>query len=792
MMDPTLITIIVLLLALLVINVRNFIRWKRRFEVKGVKDIHKIEDLEVRLSSVLRSIREACIFVRTSDFTILEFNKRTYQLTGYTREELSKKSLHELIFEVSKVDLGIAIHKLLEGDTGVQLFFELRRSDGVTIPVEISVRRVRWRNESALLLVMLDSLDKMKLKEQAAGDKERISSIADVMSVFNSSSDEQQQFLDLSAVMRRAVPHQRISILFMDEPGDELLGHYCDARQGTKINRERVVLAESGAYQQVVKTRKPVQIGNLSANGDPVEAEMARQGFCSALLIPLIIRENVIGTVGMFDMRPGVFSSKEVETVSMLAEHIALGVYVWNLSKERERKTQRLKQILVTSNSFRLQVFLDDLLREIVWSIRFSTAFDSVALGMMDRDSDRVFIKALASENKEVIRNLIGTSLSWNSFSKLMDDKNRVGRSYLIYTAEPILLTSRLSGDDFSLEEDGSFAEVQPRVSLFVPIESRLGEVVGVLLVEDPQDGIRPSLETIQTLEIFANQVAVVIENQRLFAEAKQKSGELEVLNEKLRASKKNIEAAAKKLEKVNAELREVDRFKADFLQNITHELKSPIAPILINSDMLLSRRLGDLEPMQEEVVQSISQSARRLNDLIMDLLYLSRMEDGKLEFMMEPLEVQRLVSSCMREIYPVAKEKGITIEETVSEDAAMILGDERHLIQLLTNLLRNAIKFTAEGGDIFVSARNAATNGAQIEIEVQDTGVGIPESKLSKIFDRFYQVDGSTTRKFKGAGLGLAIVKKIVEAHNGDIEIQSEVGKGSTFKVRLPAKQYE
>jgi PAS domain S-box-containing protein len=794
-MDFTVLTIIVLLIALLVMSVRNFIRWKNRFETKGVKDLNKMEDLEVRLYSIMNGIKEACLFVRTNDLSILEFNKRACQLSGYTREELAKITLSGLLTEAKTGDLAAALHKVLEGDTSSSVFFEMKRSDDVHIPVEVSVKPARWRHESALLVVVLDTLEKMRLGERVAKDQELLMAVADVVKVFNEPSDEIAQFLEMGRIMRHLIPHQRMSIHYLNESGDELLGHYVDYREEGKVFREKVSLTEGSPHRKAIVKRQPVVIADVSEEKGGIGALLAEEGFCSVLLMPLLMKENVIGLLGLFDMRPGAFSRKDVETISHLAGHIALGVYTSNLSREMERKTQRLKQILVTSNSFRLQVFLDDLLREIVWSVRFSTGFGSVALGMVEKDTDRVEIKALASENKEVVRNLTGTGLSWQSMSRLMDEKNRVGRSYLIISGEPILTPSRFSEGRFQFEGTREESGGSGRSSLFVPIESRLGKIVGFLLVEDPQDGARPSLETIQTLEIFANQVAVVIENQRLFAEAKQKSEELELLNEKLRASKDDIEAVARKLEesnweleKVNEELREADKFKAEFLQNITHELRTPIAPIIINTDMLLSRRLGDLQPRQEEVVKSINESGKRINELIMDLLYLSRMEDGKLEFVMGPVDPRTLIGSSLREISPLAKEKGIKIREVVPPGVPLILGDERHLIQLLTNLLRNAVKFTSEGGNVVVAAKAPDGGRAVVELEVSDTGIGIPESKLERIFERFYQVDGSATRKYQGAGLGLAIVKKIVEAHRGEIEVESKPGEGATFRVRLPA----
>ncbi len=797
-MDRTVLIIVLLLSSLLLISLRSFLGWRRKYEVKGVRDLGKLEDLEVRFNSLLHGINEACFFVRTSDFSILEFNKRAYQLIGFTREELSKTTLYDVLSENSTGDLSVAMQKVLESDTDASLAFELERSDEVTIPVDISVKPTRWKGESALLVVMSDTLEKMRLKEKVAEEQGVLSALSLIVNLFTDPSEETERLLDLSRIVRQLIPHHRMALHTLTADGSELLGAYVDSRHDSRPVQSRVNLLDGSPHGRTIEMKRPVLITDMSRDTGGKEGETGAPGrgsFCSALITPLFVENRVIGTAELFDMRPRAYTQKELEVMKLIAKHIALGLHTSSLSKEMERKTQRLRQILVTSNSFRLQVFLDDLLREIVWSVRFSTDIDSVALGMVESDGENVTIKALASEDKEVVRKLIGRSLSWESFSNLMDEKNRVGRSYLIYNDEPLLSASRSPDDDLVVGDTEKRLPPKNHAALFVPIESRVGKIVGFLLVEDPKEGVRPSLETIQTLEIFANQVAVVIENQRLFAEARQKTRELEILNEKLRASKEDIEAFAKKLEesnreleKVNAELVEADRFKAEFLQNITHELKTPIAPIIINSDMLLSRRLGELEERQEEVLQSINQSGKRLNELIMDLLYLSRMEDGKLEFVMEAIDAGMLIGSSLREVTPLAREKGITLDERVEEEIPSIRGDERHLIQLLTNLLRNAVKFTAEGGTVRCSARQADSNGSRVELEVSDTGIGIPETRLHKIFDRFYQVDGSATRKYQGAGLGLAIVKKIVEAHDGEIDIASKVGEGSTFRVRLPA----
>jgi len=261
---------------------------------------------------------------------------------------------------------------------------------------------------------------------------------------------------------------------------------------------------------------------------------------------------------------------------------------------------------------------------------------------------------------------------------------------------------------------------------------------------------------------------------------------------------KKNDElvAAQQQLEEKATELARASRYKSEFLANMSHELRTPL-----NSIMILSKILGDNEARPEtekvEFANVIHKSGEELLALINDVLDLAKVESGKQDLAVEQLVVADLVAYVRRMFQPVASDKGLTLE-VLAEDGipALVRTDRARLEQILKNLLSNAIKFTAQGR---VSVRLytpepgklPTTNGVAahdaLAIAVSDTGIGIPADKQAWIFEAFAQADGGTSRKYGGTGLGLAIAKQLAQRLGGDLQLESEVDKGSTFYLYLP-----
>jgi signal transduction histidine kinase len=239
-------------------------------------------------------------------------------------------------------------------------------------------------------------------------------------------------------------------------------------------------------------------------------------------------------------------------------------------------------------------------------------------------------------------------------------------------------------------------------------------------------------------------------------------------------------------LEERARDLAEAAKEKSQFMVNVTHELRTPLHGILGLSDLLRAGVYGPVTERQVESIAGIDQSARNLLDLIDGLLLLARAEAAKLELMLTDVVVEEIVGRVASTGRWMRGRKELTIETTVAADLPVLRTDRGKLGQILLNLLANAIKFTPEGGRITLSARCA---GEAVELTVADTGIGIPERELGRIFDEFHQVDGSSSRTYGGAGLGLALVRTLARMLQGDVSVESTEGKGSTFTVRLPVR---
>jgi signal transduction histidine kinase len=303
---------------------------------------------------------------------------------------------------------------------------------------------------------------------------------------------------------------------------------------------------------------------------------------------------------------------------------------------------------------------------------------------------------------------------------------------------------------------------LQIRSIVSVPLYVR-EDVIGVLQVVDENVGrFKPA--DLKVLEPLAATAAIAIENARLYAEEQQRAV-----------------ALARALE----QQRELDRLKDQFLQNISHELRTPLALILGYAELMNSGELGELQSNQQEPVAVIARRVRTLSKMVNDLIAILSVEARELR--KEIIDLEELVRGMLVDFRAAAEGAKLYLTAEVGPDIPPVSGDPDQLRRVLDNLLGNALKFTPDGGQLTVRLW-CDGDGKIVVLDVADTGIGIPPDQLDRIFDRFYQVDGSSKRRYGGVGLGLALVKEIVEAHGGQVSVWSVVDKGSTFRVTLPA----
>jgi len=240
-------------------------------------------------------------------------------------------------------------------------------------------------------------------------------------------------------------------------------------------------------------------------------------------------------------------------------------------------------------------------------------------------------------------------------------------------------------------------------------------------------------------------------------------------------------------LEESNQKLMELDQIKSRFFANISHELRTPLTLLLAPLESLLRR--FNLEPDTKDLLVTMHSNGMRLLKLINDLLDLVRLESGRMEVKREPLEVAGFVKGLASAARQVADDKRLRLETVVDPALGTVLGDSDKLEKIVLNLLFNALKFTPAGGRVELRAEK---QGEEFVLTVADTGMGISEKNLPHVFDRFWQADGSSKRKYQGVGIGLALVKELVEIQGGKVIVQSQEGKGTTFTVTLPYRKAE
>ena len=237
-----------------------------------------------------------------------------------------------------------------------------------------------------------------------------------------------------------------------------------------------------------------------------------------------------------------------------------------------------------------------------------------------------------------------------------------------------------------------------------------------------------------------------------------------------------------------NTALRRLERLRQEFVANVSHELKTPLAIIKVCVETLIDGGVDD-PVFRDRSLHRVADQTERLHNLIIDLLRLARIESETEAFTMEELDLGELATRCLERSRSLAESKRMsltTLPPPVGSPPALVWIDEEAADQILENLVNNAIKYTPEGGRVTV---RCGVEGDRVVLEVSDTGIGIPEAELPRIFERFYRVDKARSRELGGTGLGLSIVKHLVGAMQGTVRAESTVGIGSTFTIHFPAR---
>ncbi len=564
---------------------------------------------------------------------------------------------------------------------------------------------------------------------------EEVSALLEVSQAVNSTLDLNQRLRIIGRQAKDLIAADGCIIFLLDDANQKLkpimaLDDYADEILGFALE-----LGE-GISGKVAQTGTGRIVNQVHMSPDAAWVPNTPQDEPEALLsVPLQVKGLTIGVMTLSRQGERDFTNHELELITSLGNHAAAAIEnarLYSASRQRNRELTVLYNVALAVGQ---TLEMDQLLGRILLQVPEVLGSTGGAICLVSGES-----RALELVNH---RELPDTVLQ--VISQQLDPRGLVGRA---------AATSQIVDEPAEPPENGPTFRL-----VCTPLLSRQG-VLGVLVITGHP--ARPiDLEERRLLETIGRQAGVAIENALLYTQ---------------------LQERAERLQRAYDELAEIDRLKDELVQNISHELRTPITFIKGYVSLLVDGELGELQPTQLNSLEIVANKTEQLIQLVGSILTLQTLTPDSLK--KESISPVDLASGAIAGAALAAQKAGVRIVAHYPTEMPSVMVDPSRVTQVFDNLLQNAIKFSPGGGVITVRMHRLKE---WVQVEVSDTGIGIPADKVGHIFERFYQVDGSMTRRFGGAGLGLAICKQIITAHGGDIQVSSQEGKGSTFAFSLP-----
>ncbi|HEV8662723.1 MAG TPA: GAF domain-containing protein [Candidatus Methylomirabilis sp.] len=514
--------------------------------------------------------------------------------------------------------------------------------------------------------------------------------------------------------------------------------------------------------------------GQVALTGEPAvivaALDAAERGGRSEVTVPLEARGTILGTLSLSSPEPRPVSQAEREFLVAVGRQIGVAVQGLRLTEESHEKSARLQALYEVGKQLTATLDPDAVFRTIARALVELFGLAQARLWLVDEPAGMMRLAAVYGEAAAAPP--LGSTIPLEA--GLMGQAYRAGEP--IFHEEIQAVPAFYHRDALLKAGFVSFATVPIR------LEAR---VLGTLSMFTRQRRTFTAEER-EAMMALVGQAAVAMENARLFLQVR---GHAASLEEKVRERTRQVEEAS--------------RHKSEFLANMSHELRTPLNAILGFSQLLQEAAFGTLSPKQARYASNIQRSGSHLLQLINDILDLSKVEAGKMELHFEPFGVPAALGDVQTIMKALAAKKSLALTTEVEPGVDQLTADPARFKQILYNLLSNAVKFTPEEGQVRVAVRRllgppagyppmplppaAPEPAPYLEVVVTDTGIGIDPKDRERIFEDFQQVDSSLSREHQGTGLGLSLTRKMVELHGGRIRVESELGKGSTFRFTIP-----
>ncbi len=508
-----------------------------------------------------------------------------------------------------------------------------------------------------------------------------------------------------------------------------------DGRRNAAVTAVR----SDGLTATVVRLGEPVIINN-AAEHPLFQSQGAKEWGIQAIAgFPLKRGDEVIGAFTITYLHAHVFTKDEILLLNLLADQAAVAVRNARLFDESQRRLRDMSALVDMAQKVTGKLKIRSVLQTTVQILQGLLNARASTITMLTEDRKELIVAAAVGVDEEYMQ------------ARMQVDESISGE--VVRDGDLVYIRDTYEEPQFLF-----FSDIV-RSLLVVPLIVR-GETIGTLTIDSDKANAF-SESDIQLMTIAAAQVSIAISNAGLFEE---------------------VEARAQELAEAYDELKESDRLKDELVQNVSHELRTPLTFVKGYVDLLMDGEMGLVTPAQQDALQIVATKTDEITRLIDDIITLQRIDAGNLQ--VAPCSISDLIQKAIAGHRMVAEKKGLLVEAELPPTEGIAPVDKGRINQVLDNLIANALKFSPDGGTIRVRLEE---DEQEVRVIVSDQGIGMPKEKQTRIFDRFYQIDGSSRRRFGGTGIGLAIVKRIVDAHQGKIWVESEPNEGSSFYFTLP-----
>jgi len=761
---------------------------------------------EIRYHRLFDAARDGILIMDAETGVIMDVNPFLIGLLDISHEEILGKELWELGFFK---DIAANKANFLELQQKEFIRYEnlpLETADGRTINVEFSSYVYQVGHNKVVQCNIRDLTERKQAEEQ-------LRFLYDASQRLNRTLDINEIYQTICDFMSAVAPNDGLAISAFD-PETKLItcrAYWMDNKWMDVAPFPAIPLEEEGKgtqsivirtgqamlindYQALLKTTQNSYVVDSETNEvtqeiPPDDEETTR----SALIVPLKIGGKVNGVIQVMSYRLNAYTENQLKLLDALALHIASAeqnarLYVQVQAELNERKHAE-EEILhhvaeletIYENGLALNQLLspEEIGQKIIQLLEQKMDWHHTAIRLYSLQDKTLEVLAFSQPN---LNNEEERRMVEEHFNKYISKSGKGLTGWAIQNSQ-IIRSGNVSSDPrYIATYPGMYS------GLYVPMELNQS-VIGVISIESEKPNVFSEADE-RLVATLANQAAVAIENARLYQTAQQEIIERKRI-ENLLADERNqlalrVEERTADLSAANSDLTRALRSREEFLASMSHELRTPLTGILGFSEILQLNTYGELNEKQRKAIKIIDESGRHLLELISDILDLSKVEAGKLELQFTSCSIADVCQASLQLTKGMAQQKNQNIQYLPPPESIIVHADARRLKQILVNLLGNAVKFTPEGGGLGLEIQANASE-RKVRLIVWDKGIGIKSEDMHRLFKPFVQIDSSLAREYSGTGLGLSLAKRLVELHNGGIEVESVFGEGSRFTIILP-----